>query len=397
MKENKKNNKLKGLISNQKGMALLTTLIFTFVLVSLGVALLTMTNNDSKLSTLQRESTRAFYLAETGIEKALWYINFSPENTYGLDWRTTEADPYKEGSTDEYFQVVVTTDTVDPDDGEATIIKFVSTGTVNKGGQFNKGTRKIEVKLIKGVAQNNSLAYNYAIFTDNDMVINGNIFVNGDIHSNGDITVAGTSFDLPNGSVTASGTVTGYSEGISGAKEQEVPFIDFDYYKNIATGVSDPDEIGGHYYGDGNSLIIDSDRTLNGIHFVDGNIIIKPPLDLLTIEDGALFATGTISSQGGCDIEIIHNEGYDNPLAIIADGDITMGGNVHGEGVIQTNGTFTLNGTINIQEGAIVAEDGIFNGGGGTMNVVYDNGLQQDIVSGTGVEIWKKASWREVY
>jgi len=89
--------------------------------------------------------------------------------------------------------------------------------------------------------------------------------------------------------------------------------------------------------------------------------------------------------------------GYDNPLAIIADGDITMGGNVHGEGVIQTNGAFTLNGTINIQEGAVVAEDGVFNGGGGTMNIVYDNGLQEDVVPGTGIEIWKKTSWQEVY
>ena len=388
MKVNKKNNLIKNSLSNQKGMALITTLIFTFVLVSLGVALLTITNNDSKLSTLQRESTRAFYLAETGIEKALWYINFSPDNTQGLDWRTSD---YSEGSSDEYFKVVVTTDTVDPDDGEATVIKFVSTGTVNKGGQFNKGTRNIEVKLIKGVAQNNSLAYNHAIFTDNDMIINGNIFVNGDIHSNGDITVAGTSFELPNGSATASGTVTGYPDGISDVENQEVPFIDFDYYQAIAEGD------GGEYYGDGNSLIIDSNRTLTGIHFVDQDIIIKPPCTKLIIEDGAIFARGTIKSQGGCDIEIIHSEDYHNPLAIIADGDITLGGNVHGEGVIQTNDTFTLNGTINIQEGAIVAEDGIFNGGGGTMNVVYDNGLQQDIVPGTGVEIWKKASWREVY
>ena len=31
------------------------------------------------------------------------------------------------------------------------------------------------------------------------------------------------------------------------------------------------------------------------------------------------------------------------------------------------------------------------------MNIVYDNGLQDDIVEGTGIEVWKKASWREVY
>ena len=390
MKNNKNNSKLVIYLSNQKGMALVATLIFTFILVSLGAALLTMTNNDSKLSTLQRESTRAFYLAETGIEKALWYINFSPENTDGLDWETTEEAPYPEkGSSDEYFEVVVTG--IDYEDGEATKKIFLSTGIIDQGGKFNKGTRTIEVKLIKGVAQNNSLSYNYAIFTEEDMVINGNIFVNGDIHSNGDITVAGTSFDLPNGFATASGTVTGYSDGISGAQEQEVPFIDFGSYQVIAEGD------GGVYYGDGNSLIIDSNRTLTGINFVDQDIIIKPPCTELIIKDGALFARGTITSQGGCDIQIIHSEDYNNPLAIIADGDITLGGNVHGEGVIQTNGTFTLNGTINIQEGAIVAEDGIFNGGGGTMNVVYDNGLQQDIVTGTGVEIWKKSSWRETY
>lgn len=58
------------IFSNQNGMALLTTLIFVFVLVTMAVALLTMTNNDSKLSTLQRESTRAFYLADAGIEEA---------------------------------------------------------------------------------------------------------------------------------------------------------------------------------------------------------------------------------------------------------------------------------------------------------------------------------------
>ena len=392
--DNKKNRVFR---LNQSGMALITTLIFVFVLVSFSVALLIMTGNDSKLSTLQKESTRAFYLADTGIEKALWYINFSPSNTQGLDWRTEEDNPYSgnEGTAEEYFDVWVTTDEWDSD-GDATKIKFKSTGIVNQGGQFNKGSRTVEVKLIKGVAQNNFLAYNYAIFTEGDMTLRGNLFVNGDIHANGDIDVEGTSFDLENGIASAEGTVYDIPGGISGAAHQDVPFIDFDYYQDIAEGNTHP-EIGGFYYGDGNSLIIDSDRALTGIHFVDGDIVIKPPCTQLIIEDGAIFARGTITSQGGCDIEIIHNEGYDNPLSIVADGEIDFGGNVHGEGVIQTNDTFTLRGTINIQEGCVVAEDGIFDGGGGSMNVVYDNGLQQDVVIGTGVEIWKKSSWQEVY
>jgi hypothetical protein len=368
-------------------MALITTLIFVFILVTFGVALLTMTSNESKLSTLQKESTRAFYLAETGIEKALWYINFSPDNTQGLDWRT-EADPYSEGSEDEYFKVWVTTDQTD-DDEEATIIKFVSTGTVDKGGEYNKGNRSIEVKLIKGIAQSDSLSYNYAILTDKDMTINGNIFVNGDIHSNQDITVAGIAFDLTNGTATASGDIYNFPEGFSSRPTQPIPVVDFDAYKTIAKGD------GGVYYPD--SKIFNTNETITGIHFIDGDVWVKPPCSELIVQDGAIFATGEIIVDGSVEVFIEHSDSYDNPLALIAQGDITIGGTVHAEGIIQTYGTFTLNGTINIEVGCVVAEDGIFNGGGGDMNIVYDNGLQNEIVVGTGVEVWKKASWREVY
>jgi len=84
-------NKIFSLYKNQKGMALLTTLIFVFVLVTLAVALLTMTNNDTKLSTLQRESTRAFYIAETGIDEVLLLLNTPvSRGGMGLDWRTDE-------------------------------------------------------------------------------------------------------------------------------------------------------------------------------------------------------------------------------------------------------------------------------------------------------------------
>jgi hypothetical protein len=74
----KKNNRIfqllkKNLIS-QKGMALLATLIFVFILTTLGIALLTMTRNDIKLSTLQEESTKAFYLADAGVERAINWL-----------------------------------------------------------------------------------------------------------------------------------------------------------------------------------------------------------------------------------------------------------------------------------------------------------------------------------
>jgi hypothetical protein len=74
----KKNNRIFPLLKNnlisQKGMALLATLIFVFILTSFGIALLTMTRNDIKLSTLQEESTKAFYLADAGVERAVNWL-----------------------------------------------------------------------------------------------------------------------------------------------------------------------------------------------------------------------------------------------------------------------------------------------------------------------------------
>jgi len=397
MKENKINNKIKVLLSNQKGMALITTLIFVFVLVTLAVALLTMTSNDTKLSALQRESTRAFYLAETGIEKALWYINFSPYNADGLDWRTTEAEPYSDyvGPSEEDFSVVVTT--VEEDDGEATKIKFISTGVVNKNGQYNKGKRKIEVILEKGVAQNNSLSYNFAILAKSDITIKGNLKVNGDIHSNGDLTVTSDiafTSTPETATVSASGIITGYPDGIK-AEPQLVPRVDFDYYRGIAdTHINEdmsPDYIQ-HYD-------VKGEINLTGITVIEGDVIIQPPCTKVTITNGAILATGNITISANVEVVIIHDEGYTNPLSIISDlGDINIYGNVHGEGIIQSNeGEVWLHGDVNIEKGAICAKNGLFSGGGGVANVVYDDSYQGLIVEGTGVEVWKKASWREVY
>lgn len=74
----KKNNDiyqlLKNNINSQKGMALMATLIFVFVLTTFGIALLAMTRSDIKLAVLQEESTKAFYLADAGVERAINWL-----------------------------------------------------------------------------------------------------------------------------------------------------------------------------------------------------------------------------------------------------------------------------------------------------------------------------------
>ena len=369
------------ILTNQKGMALLTTLIFVFILVTFAVALLTMTSNDTKLSTLQRESTRAFYLAETGIEETLWYLNTPVDlGGEGLMW----IGPHHDGTLTEFYDVSISYDLGPPE-----IKTLISTGKVIGGGEFNKGTRKIEVKLKKGVAPSGGLNYTHAIFTNDDMQINGGVSVSGNIHSNGNLSVSSPGvFNLEpeEAEATACGT-NDYGDG--GQPEQDFPTIAWDYFEGLAS----PEIDGGNHY-DGDYTFEGADTILTGIHFIDGNVIIKNNIFLI---NATIMATGTIDVLGSGDVTM-GNEIEDHPLALVAKGNIIIRGSVHGEGVIQTEGNFTNNGNVNIQEGAIYAETGVFNGGGGVaFNICYSTKLLGLAVQGTGIPVWKKISWREVY
>lgn len=380
MRKNKKNYRIKNIFSNQKGMALLTTLIFVFILVTFAVALLTMTSNDSKLSTLQRDSTKAFYQADAGIEKAIWYLNSSKLNTDGLYF----VGELEGGTATEFYNVeVFEIDTTGPVETKT----LISTGKVVGGGEYNKGTRKIEVKLIKGITPSTGLTYDHAIFADKELDFKGGISITGDIHSNGNLYVSSTEvFNLVDGEATASGT---NDYGDSGVEEEDFPEIDWEYFKGLAE-----EEInGGHYYNE-ETYIFNVPKYLTGIHYVDGNVIIKTDLIL---ENATIVANGTITVLGSGSINLV-NDLIDHPLALVAAGDITNGGSIHGEGIIQTYGSFTNNGVVNIQEGAIYADTGVFNGGGGVeFNIYYATDLIGVTVLGTGIPIWRKTSWREVY
>ena len=382
-----KENKIKIIISNQKGMALLATLIFVFVLVTLGVALLTMTNNDTKLSSLQRESTRAFYLAETGIEETLWKLN-TPLNQggKGLMW----AGPDHDGTLTEYYDVNISYAPGPPE-----IKTLTSTGRVVGGGEYNKGTRKIEVKLKKGIKASPNLSYDYAVLTDGDMTLNGGVTFHGNIHSNENLTNNGT-INMEYGSITTTEEIIKDNSGLATYQAyQEFPHIYWDYYEDISKTqeIIDGNTYNNYYSGD---VTFNSSATLYGIHFIDGNVTINADLIL---HDAIICATKSITvQQGGTEI-ISEKVDSLNPLSLIAKGiiEIKGGTSFHGEGVIQTESEFILDGNVNIQKGAIYANDGVFNGGGGGMNVYYDTTLADIVVPGTGLPVWVKISWQEVY
>jgi hypothetical protein len=375
----KKNNKIKVLLSNQKGAALLTVLIFTFLMITFVVALMAMTSNDIKLSSMQRDSTKAFYQADGGIEKAIWYLNSSEVNPDGLNFYGN----FSGGTATEFYDVEIS----DIDPGPPETKTLISTGTMEGGGKYTQD-RVVEVKLKKGIRRSPNLHYDYAVLTDGDMTLNGGITLHGNIHSNMDLTNNGT-INMEYGAATATGNT---NLGTGNQPYQEFPHIYWDYYEDIS---KTQEIIGGNNYNNyySGDVTFNTPDTLHGIHFINGNVTIKTDL---IIEDGAIFATGEITVIGNGDVTL-DNGDNPNPLSLVAKGEITVGGNVHGEGIIQTESVFTLNGNVNIQKGAIYADDGVFNGGGGSMNVYYDSDLTDIVVPGTGIPVWVKISWREVY
>jgi uncharacterized membrane protein/cytoskeletal protein CcmA (bactofilin family) len=383
MVNNQKKRKKIFFLNNQKGMALITTLIFIFVLVSFSVALLIMTSNDSKLSTLHRESTSAFYMAETGVDKALWYLNTpTGQGGNGIDWRTTSPLIHPSSTASEHYEVTVVT-TTPPSSGVAEVITVKSIGKVLGEGKYDKGTRIVEVTLEEGVAPSEGAVYNYALMTfgeDSDLTLNGHsITIEGDVHSNGDLT--GTGFDpaYVDGDITISGDTNLVGDNVNPQEAQSFPTIDWDYYEDHAAQVYDTDTA----YEIGN-------ETLTGIHYFKGDVTIKN--DLLVV--GTIVVEGSITVSGNPDITLLADANIS--LVMVASGDITLSGTTHVEGIIHTESIITLNGNINVDEGAILAEDGVVHGVGAETKIVYDTDNQDMPVPGTGIPVWKIASWQEV-
>ena len=119
-------------MNKEKGAILLMALIFVFVMIAFAISFMVQARNEINLSTLHTASIKAFYLAEGGIAKAQYYLSED------LNFRTESlAEELGDGD----YEMIIK----DLEDG---LIQINSIGRVTKG-EFDKGTREIEVVLKK--------------------------------------------------------------------------------------------------------------------------------------------------------------------------------------------------------------------------------------------------------
>ncbi len=441
-------NENKKIWKSQKGMALLSVLIFAFVLVSIVIAMLVMAQNDTKLSTLQRDSTRAFYLAESGIEETLWKMNNDEiliMNDYGF------TDSYNSGTGTEYYNVKINiVPEADRCRGENDEIKdwvlIESTGVVKGNGEDVSGKRTIQVVAHYTATQKTSILYEKAILTNHMITFQGKPgakITGGDIHSNygidvkgpftfdGIATTSGVPDDYPNTPYSAlndlDDTDNGDFSGPLNWPAMDIPPVPYDELKVLAQNAPisySPLEIGTNYFPNG----FDSKNygggnfEFTGIVYVVGDVIFRNG-DSLTITDGALIVakknpddpndtSGTMEFKNGSNLTILRSDpipegAYPGPIALAAMGDILLHASSSSlNGVVQSGGYYNDEGKLmpggmvdfrndSVVTGAVIAEE-VWMHNKTTIN--YDSDFMEDFqtVTTIGNERYVKVSWREI-
>jgi hypothetical protein len=404
-KKNSKVKKIKIIFSNQKGMALLTTLIFVFVLVSLAVALLTMTNNDTKMSTLQRASNKAFYLADAGIEDTFWKLNTSTDDGgIGTSWREASNYPADPGTATEYYQVTI------EDNDAADKIKIISTGTVI-GGKHSSGKRKIEVTA--EIDYIITSMYKYAILAEKIILFQGTPGpdVVGDVHSNDDILVSppdGYFVENYPGTATSSGDTNDLNSDNTGVTGPDLPFVN---YPELESRALADETLSGytHIHGDislgnGQKLENPDGTPLTGIHYIKGDLKAKKGSEI-NVTNGAIIVEGNVDIDNGAVFNINNDDTYinsDDPitaLALVAQGNIK----IYAKSSILTGIVQSIlpdgesEGFIELKNGCEVTgsviADTVYVRNKSKIN--YDTSMNQ--FTTTGDPFFKKTSWREVY
>jgi hypothetical protein len=316
-------------LNNQKGMALLGTLLFSFIMVTTVTALLTMSSNEIKLSALQSEYSDAFYLADSGTERAISWLekqNAPPINIPA----PFDGSVNIEGIGGGHYTVKIDP----PEFFEETFNRVYTIESTGVAGYHNS-TRTIESKVrVESFA-------GFAYFSDEEKNPSGetiwfrtNDVVGGKMHSNDLIHISGTPHFL--GEVTTAANYIDYMENYytrlnaSGDFENNHPNIE-DIFQSDATewgltlgsrtiNLPQNREISGTQYARSLENITlgpsynSSDVENQGVYVptsgnnVNGGIYVKGNAEIILGTDASGNSKITIEQSGGIITEIVTDE-----------------------------------------------------------------------------------------
>jgi len=296
--------------SGERGFALLLVMILAACGVVLGLSYVSVASLSARASENFRALTRARYLAESGLEHALYVLRSDPGALDGA----TLGPYYVDGSDDAY--------TISGEAVEGQAGRYLVTASGGAGGaawtssmtvQVSEGTRLIR----RGVTVGGSITWlPWGVHIHGDVHCNGFLWNNADI--DGDVTATGGVFDpwgRINGDVDGDAdpvlmpdiTHTQYlNYNVGGTACEAVDRVGNDMYSGdplAGGGAVTDDNVGGvvrlipSY---GSTVRLRSDLDFTGTLLIDGNLRIDGGSVTLTAVDGfpAVIATGQVQLTG---------------------------------------------------------------------------------------------------
>jgi cytoskeletal protein CcmA (bactofilin family) len=323
---------------NKKGNILVTFILLVGISAVLLSFIYLVTARISDTASYKNR-TRAFYIAEAGLSKALWYL-MTPvgDGGYGSTWRTG-------GVTESFGGGQYTISVADKD---------ASTLTIVSAGEINGTTKTLTQDLAKG---SSSSSFTNAVYGDGNMSLSGHSTINGPVFTDGNITLTGSSsidgaVSLPPGHTISGGSATVVSPN------PPAPSLETSYYDSrIADAMAVPA---------GNMSISSTYNLGGGTLYVHGNLSVSSGIT----GGGTIVVTGTFSKSGSYNV--------DSNTTIISNGNmyISGSGNISSGAVLYSANDIYISGGGDIT-GSILSLKGIAaSGNGRIIGVVY---------SGTGL------------
>lgn len=327
-------------IKDQRGVALLATVFFLSLFFILSIYFLDLSMNEKKISRSSQKGNITYYLAEAGIEEMIWRLKNNDDYKDSF-----EANPSWEESfsRDDPFGPGSGSYTVSIENNGLARGSIISTGMASTS-EGNTSRRIVKTEVYRAIATSTSISDN-AVFTNNntDILLSKLNLATSSLHSNNNVEVngVGTELNIDNdlgavnefyesfwATVNVGGDISDSVNYPPAPDPEDMIGVSFDEpsdpqsLKNRADIVYTESDFEDLLSGAGSSL------TLNGITYVEGDIIFDEDLDVTV--NGLLVAEGDIHIGEACWLlfccgnhtSLVVNSQPGEPSGLIADGDI---------------------------------------------------------------------------
>jgi len=184
----------------KRGFALITTLVLLSVVFIAVSGLLAITKTESRISRSQKESVQAYYVAEAGIQNAIWQIQHDDALSDDLDAGTLNHTWTSQNQLLNLRNISVTAQSTGPSRAE-----IIATGDVNED-QFS-AQRIVKMKIFRGLASTESVLENFSIYSAGSTnVQNSTVNISGaDLYSGGNQNYTNSTVNIPVNSLSSIG------------------------------------------------------------------------------------------------------------------------------------------------------------------------------------------------